>query len=241
MWRRIPSIQSASVIGVAVLNIISWIPPIQDWFSKTFPTTDIRWVNLVFILIFILVMYWVLHELYKRLEESENEKPSISVIPTLVEDVWYLDVTNNGETGVFSATVIFVPKLPSTVEEQYEALWRKTMTDETKLMNGKSDQIKIASIKYTHDMQYFVMNAYDNVKRTPNLVRRIEYKQFINTVDMNIQVIISSSPKLKDGKPFIRTYSIGSHYIVESKRQLKKLDSIPHQWGLGDDDIDVSN
>jgi hypothetical protein len=105
MWRRIPTIQSASAIGMALLNVVSWIPPVQDLFSKTFPTIDVRWVNLAFIVVFILVMYWILHELYKKLEESENRKPTISVSADTINGKYYLRVTNNGEKGIFKAQI----------------------------------------------------------------------------------------------------------------------------------------
>ncbi len=223
------------------MNIISWIPPAQDWFSKSFPNIDIRWINLIFILIFIAVMYWILHELYTHLEESENKKPLISVVPKQILDLWCLEVTNSGAKAIFSAVVIIVPKQTNIIGERYDALWAKTMTDKTELMNGQNDVIKIASIKFTDSIQYFEMKAYDTIKKAPGLVRHIEYMQFVNKVHMNIQVIISSSPVLKDSKTFIRTYNIGSHYIMESKHQLKRLDSIPYKLLLGDDDIDTSN
>ena len=201
---------------------------------------DFKWWTLVAFVVFCIFVVSIIVDLNNKNRELENKKPSISVVPELLQDLWCLEVTNNGEKAVFSATVIFVPKLPNTIEERYDALWGKTMTDKTELMNGQGDVIKIASTIYKDDMEYFVMSGYDAVKKAPCLIRSIEYKQFINT-GMKIQVIISSSPKFKDGEPFIRTYDIRSHYITPSKHQLKKLDSIPYKFVFGDDDVDANN
>ena len=193
-----------------------------------------RWWALIAFVIFFVLVVWLIIELYIKNMSLEGGKPSISVVPTSSQDLWYLEVTNNGAEATFSAVVIAVPEQANAIGERWRALWAETMTGETKLMNGQTDEIKIASIKYLYSEEYFVMHAYSIARKVRSLARQIARKQFISKTPITIQVIVSSSPAPKDGKPFVKTYSISSHHIRESKHQLKRLDSFPGELTFDD-------
>lgn len=197
------------------MNIISWIPPAQDWFSKTFPNTDIRWFNLAFILVFILVMYWILHELYKKLEESENKKPSILVIPRkkdLRNDI-FIDVENKGEKGTLSAQVAikdcnFDKKWRPTVE--YMAVWAISQTHKSELFRGHSDRLWIATVK-PQASGGLLLHTYDVVSN------RIGSWISTNSAQPEyiLQIKISSDPSLCGGL-FCKYYKVNLTGVEET-------------------------
>jgi hypothetical protein len=156
-------------------------------------------------MIFCTLVIWLTLELYIKNANLESKKPLISVKPISIGDRWYLEVTNNGEKGIFSAEVCIFDEEDSATDSKYEplgskynALWGKTNTDKSEIMNGHSDTIQIASITYTDTEKYFVMKAYDSVQQSSYTVRRIEFEGFRDHVQQQIiQVIISSDPSLK--------------------------------------------
>jgi hypothetical protein len=221
MWRRIPAVQSVSAIGVVLLNIASWIPPVQDWVSKTWPFIDSRWINLIFFIIFVIVIYWIIHDLYKNIEESENKKPSISVDVCMVNNDFNLEITNNGEKGVFEAELVIIRARGSSVGEKYYPVWGKSNTNKSEILHGHSDIIKIASVRLTDPDKIFELYAYDITNSTICTVRSIKYdKMLINGTMPNfiIQVNISSDPSLKE-RNYIEAYDITPNQISPIKAQ----------------------
>ena len=200
-----------------------------------------KWWTIVAFVVFCAFVIWIVRDLRNRNKELENKKPSISITPVPINDLWYLEVTNNGERGIFTAEVCIFEEEDSSMDSKYKpigsrynALWGNTNTDKSEIMNGQSDIIRIASIKRTDAAQYFVMKAYDPVKKSPYDVRHIEFEGFRDSVhQQNIQVIISSDPSLKGGA-FIREYSISLKGITESKP--KKRMSIPDKYAFGEED-----
>ena len=200
---------------------------------------DIKWWTLVAFGVFCFFIIWIIVDLAGKNRELKNKKPSISVTPMPMDDVWYLEVTNNGEKGIFTAQVcVFVEEEAGSkyvpIGSRYNALWGKGNTDKSEIMNGQSDIIRIASIRYTDTAQYFVMKAYDTAKKSPYDVRCVEYEGFGDLLYQPIiQVILSSDPSLKGGA-FIREYSISPKGITESKP--KKRISIPDKYTFGEQD-----
>jgi hypothetical protein len=202
---------------------------------------DTRWWTIIAFVVFCILVVWIVLDLRNKNKELEDRKPTISVTPVPISDFWYLEVTNSGEKGIFTAQVCLFEKEDNTTDSKfipigarYNALWGNTNSDKSEIMNGQTDIIKIASIRYTDTAQYFVMKGYDPVKKSSYDVRHIEYEGFRDMVhEQHIQVIISSDPSLKEG-PFIQEYSISSKGITQSKP--KKRISIPDQYMLGEID-----
>lgn len=200
-----------------------------------------KWWTIIAFVVSCVFVTWIVRDLRNKNKELENKKPSISVTPVPMDDLWYLDVTNNGERGIFTAEVCAFEEEDSSMDSKYKpvgsrynALWGKTNTDKSEIMNGQSDIIRMASIRYTDAGKYFVMKAYDPAKKSPYDVMHIEFEGFRDIVHQkNIQVIISSDPSLKGGA-FIREYSISLRGITESKA--KKRMSIPDKYAFGEED-----
>lgn len=222
MWRRIPAVQSISAIGMVLLNIISWIPPLQDVVSTS--NIDIRWVNLVLFMAFCGVLYWIIHDLYEGIRELEDSKPSILVIPTRNCDNLCLNVINEGERGEFVAQIGIVY---SSIEmpfkfESYRGIWNSTETDEVSIMKGHAESIRIATITTGKKTISLSLYAYDKAHKRVHI---IPAGNWMPTIDKSIikpeyqlQVTISSSPSLKE-KLFYRNYDVTLDEIRESKRQ----------------------
>jgi hypothetical protein len=199
-----------------------------------------RWWALIAFLVFCGLVTWIIVDIRNRNKELENEKPAISVVPEHFQAFsWYLRITNDGEKADFSATVTFVH--PTGTGEEYNAIWLETMTDKIELKNGDKGMLQIALIKASNAQEYFVMNGYDTAKKLPKVIRRIEYGQFLKQPNMTVQVVIKAYPKFKGGKPFIKTYTIGSQFLIESKHQPKRLDGFPSNAIFPEDDFDIKN
>ena len=202
-----------------------------------------KWWPIVAFAVSCAFVIWVIVDLRNRNRDLENRKPSISVTPVPMENLWYLEVTNNGERGVFAAEVCIFEEKDSSmgskyvpIGSRYNALWGNTSTDKSEILNGQSDIIRIASIRHTDAAQYFVMKAYDPVKKSRYEVRHIEFELFRDSMHpQNIQVIISSDPSLKGGA-FIREYSISLRGMTESEP--KKRISVPEKYLFGEEDED---
>lgn len=61
-------------------------------------------------------MIWIIADLNSKNRELENKKPSITVTPEFVEDLWYLDVVNNGERVLLLHSYIFSQKQSCTLD-----------------------------------------------------------------------------------------------------------------------------
>ena len=226
-------------------NAASWVPTVQQTFNefvfKILPAldTNINWLAIISGFVFFFFVVWALWDSAKHVEEAENQRPSITVKPVLFDDIWYLEVTNNCEKGVFTAqvSVFNKPDLDPKYQEigpKYHALWGNSNTNESIIFNGQTDIIRLAAITYTNDNKYFEIRGYDTVKKSPYSIRRIEYddfKKFAN--EQIVQVIISASPRLKEGA-FVKEYNISLRGMTESAA--KKRLSAPDSYMFGERD-----
>ncbi len=200
---------------------------------------DFKWWTLVAFLVSCGFVISIIVGLNNKNRELENKKPQISVKPMLIDDMWCLEVANNGEMGTFTAEASVFGEDDNSIEPKYQligskynALWGKSNTDKSEILNGQSDIIRIAAIAYTDTVKYFEMKAYDTIKKCSYLVRHIEFDGFRDyTRQQNMQIIISADPSLKGGA-FIREYSINLSGITESKP--KKRFSIPDRYFFSD-------
>ena len=71
---------------------------------------DFKWWPLIAFGISGIFVLWIIIDLKNQNKELENKKPSIMVTPECVEDLWYLDVLNNGEKGTFTAQLCVFPE-----------------------------------------------------------------------------------------------------------------------------------
>lgn len=231
-----------TIITVAGMILFAVFTAITSWPDINLGVPiDSKWITFGSFLIFCIFIGIYMVGENSKLRKSESKLPSISVEPQHFQgSSWYLKVVNNGEKADFSATITFVES--TGVGEVYDALWLETRTNEKKLKNGEAGMLQIALVNITSNQEYFVMNGYDTVKQLPKIIRQIEYERFLKRPNMNVQVIISAEPKLRGGKPFIKTYTIGSHLLEESKHQPKRLDGFPLDAIFpSDDGIDIKN
>ena len=216
------------------MNIASWIPFIQDWFSKTYPSFDIRWINLAFFLLFVTVIYWIIHDLYKHVEELENKKPTISISADYINDRYYLTVTNNGETAVFEAQVAVLRDLKGTIGEMYSGVWMKTDSNTSEILHTHNDSIQIASIRLTKSEQFLDLLGYDRSVHTACIMESIKFERPLNINKMPqfiVQVNISSNPSLRE-KNCVRTYEITTNGIFPLllQRKITLIPKPPIKW-----------
>jgi len=203
-----------------------------------------KWWTIIAFIVFCAFITWIVIDLRNRNKELENKKPSISVKPMVIDDLWYLEIANNGERGIFTAEVSVFDEEDNSMEPKYQsigskynALWGKTNTDKSEIVNGQSDIVRIAAITYTATAKYFEMKAYDTIKKCPYSVKHIEFDGFRDhTHQQEIEVTISSDPSLRGG-PFIRWYSISLSGISEVRP--KRRMSIPDKYMFGEVDAET--
>lgn len=91
-----------------VVNTISWVPilyqPVNDYIIKHIPNVpEVNWLAIISGVVFIGFAIWTIWDLSKRIERSEDKKPSIGVEPFARGQVATLEVTNEGGVGTFHA------------------------------------------------------------------------------------------------------------------------------------------
>lgn len=219
-------LKPAGAIMLAIITAGSYVYPIP-----LPPDILQKWGFLIFFAIFCIYMVWYVHSQNEEIKGLKNEKPSISVVACNVNDESYIEVTNNGEKGIFEAEAYIVRDKGSHIAEKYYPIWRKTNENKSKILHGHSDTIKIASIRFTQTENIFELHAYSVANKTVGTVRSIEYTQLIakgTKPNFIIQINISSDPSLKE-KAFIGAYDVSLGYIYPTKVQ-SKLVSIPAEF-----------
>lgn len=233
MWRRIPAVQSVSAIVVVLLNIASWVPFIQDWFTKTNPSFDIRLIHLAFILLFVFIIYWIIHDLYKRIEELEDAKPTIVVtIPAEENHTNHLEVKNNGAVGKFSAQIEILEDNNNQFQgtSTLQGYWTLGADHgEAKIKQGHIDKLAIIDRVYDRNGNLvgaepvYYYTGSDNTRgtlrsrstATPLNPNYINIGGRINVIAwpriLKFKVTISSEPDLREGS-FIQDYQWHSDF-----------------------------
>jgi len=206
---------------------------------------DLKWWTLISFVVFCVFVVWIIADFSSKNKELESKKPSITVNPEFIDDLWYLDVINNGEKGTFTAQLGVFPeeKLSpkrTAVPSRYDAVWASTNTNRTEIMNGHKDSILLARVKYTEDKQYVLVKAYDVATKSPYNMRHIEYEKFRDGMSFKliIEAVISSDPSPRGGA-FIGEYSIERNGITELPPQ--KRWSIPEKYIFGESDTEIGD
>jgi len=192
-----------------------------------------KWWPLITLGVFFALVTWIVIDLYIRNKKLENTKPVIDVTPTRCYDELYLNVTNEGEKGNFTAQISIISSSSGNLNFDrgmmtvgYTALWEKTQANKSEIMKEQSDSIKIASITTANTklglVKSLLLHAYDiasNSSHTiPSQSWMVNIGDTIIKPEYHLQVNISSDPSLKDGA-FVRNYIVNLDGIKESALQ----------------------
>ncbi len=194
-------------------------------------TLGAKWIPFITFVVFVVIMFWIVYDLNKANIRLLDDKPSISISADSINEVRYLKVINDGADGLFSAQLSVVRAKGSSIGEEYDAIWERTNTNESKLMQGQSDYIKVASVRLTRSESFFELHAYDGASKSERIVKSIKCEPLLlkgTKPVFGIQVNLFSSPNLKDGA-FVRAYSVGLSGIFPSKINTK-LTTIPAKY-----------
>ena len=219
-------IKAVVAIIIAVFTAISYTLDIMQVANIGF-----KWWPLIAWGIFIAIVAWIFWDLYKANTRLLDDKPSISVSADSINDMRYLKITNDGEEGVFSAQLSVVRALGSSIGEEYDGIWNRTNTNESKLMHGQSDYIKVASVRQTDSESFLELYGFDGNRKSECIVRSIKYDELLRkemTPKFEIQVSLFSKPSLRNGV-LTRAYSVGLSGIFPSKIHTK-LTTIPAKY-----------
>ena len=187
-----------------------------------------KWWPFIALCLFIVLVGWIIKDLYEANTKMLDAKPSISVSAESINDVRYLRITNDGEEGVFSAQLAVVRAPGSSIGEEYDGVWYRSNTNESKLMHGQSDYIKVACVRPTASESFFELYGFDGNRKSECIIRSLKCNELLRkrvTPYFEIQVSIFSKPSLRNGALTI-AYSVGLRGIYPSKIN-KKLRTIP--------------
>lgn len=208
--------------------------PVDNFTAKYIPSIANNPIISVIIsgFVFIAFVVWIIWDLSQKLETAEDKLPTISVKRRATGDMWNLEITNNGERGVFEATV-YIFDSEDARGDWYPALWGNNM-GQSELMNGRHDIIKLATIAYDDkNTEYFDIRGYNTIKKCPYSVRHIELEGFKKfTQKQLMQVKITSSPHLRNG-PVLKEYVLSLQGIKEQRPRKRMSD--PEEYCLGED------
>ncbi|MCX6004195.1 MAG: hypothetical protein NT082_00735 [Chloroflexi bacterium] len=237
------------MIFAAAINTISWVPPVQQFIAeyiiKQFPgfPSNINWLAVVSTIVFLVFVISTLWDLSKNVEEAENKKPSIKVVALSSNNESFLEVTNNGEKGVFKAQIALLHSKFSTMGYLYNGVWSSTNTNTSEIMKGQSDTIWISTVKFTKEDALFELHAFDTTKNLKYEMRSVRYNDLgkLNPKS-EIEVNISSEPSLRKGVSitegsFIRRYDVNLSGILPSKNQTR-LTILPMKSSIGNIYVD---
>jgi hypothetical protein len=135
-----------------------------------------------------------------RIKSLENQRPVAIIEPFCKDAERYLKITNKGEKGKFVADIKVV-RSENDVDlmgETYKGYWKKANSDESELMNGRSDLLHIAT-EYTCVINGttgtdFGLYLFDDSKRQP-----IENRLVIGRPHCWLKVSVTAEPALKNG------------------------------------------
>jgi len=202
-----------SVVGIFIPLVSEFEYPLWGWF--------------VIVLLVYIVTFIVFHklrvtkdEIQKQLEELQEAKPSIKVSEEEELSKYYLEVTNNGERGIFKAQIEivegknFVTELPV----KYFSYWERTQTDEIEIYKGQSERLFVAhNMTNGTDSLCLMLHYFESIDYEGLSTGQTSHAQSIswelNEKDEKplilLKVNISANPSLKEGI-FCRTYKLSN-------------------------------
>jgi hypothetical protein len=183
--------------------------------------------------IFAGMLIWTIRDLHRTNVRLLDHKPSLSVSADSINDMRYLKITNDGEEGVFSAQLSVIRAPGSSIGEEYDGIWNRTSTHESRLMHGQSDYIKVASVRATASESFLELYGFDGNSRSECIVRSIKVHESLQKgkiPQFEIQVSLFSNPSLRNGV-FTKAYWVGLRGIFPSPhKNRKKLTTIPARY-----------
>ena len=172
-------------------------------------------------------IFWIIYDLHAKINTYEDAKPSIKVQPIKMDEKYYIEVANIGESAEFEAQVDIVDGYDksSFISPRYTAWWRSSSGKTTKLKKGQKDQILIAYIDVlslhprpalAYCLYYYSPDADMSVDCMHSRSWDPEHEHTINPHFL-LRLNISSDPSLKGGT-FSKTYLLDSKGLSEAKK-----------------------
>ena len=177
------------------------------------------------------IVIWDNHKLGKEIEGLRDARPSIRLSADSINDMRYIKVTNDGEEGVFSAQLSVIRAPGSCVGEEYDGLWDRNNTNESRLMQGQSDYVRVAWVRATGSETFLELHGFDcyrKCQRTIGTVKCYEASRKGLPTSFQIQVSIFSKPSLRNGV-VTRAYLVGLQGIHDYPVNTK-LTTIPGKY-----------
>ncbi len=218
------------VIGVIIGVLVGVGSFIADAIQVTAVFSHpVNWIPFVIAgsVLFIGSVFWIIYDLHAKIKTYEDAKPSIIVLPLEMDERYFVEVTNIGESAEFEAQVDIVEGYDksSFISPRYTALWRSSSDKTTKLKKGQKDQILIADIDVlslhprpalAYRLYHYSPDADMNVDYMHSRSWDPEREHTINPHFL-LRLNISSEPSMKEGT-FSKTYLLDSKGLSEAKK-----------------------
>ncbi|MCJ7515956.1 MAG: hypothetical protein MUO89_08375 [Dehalococcoidia bacterium] len=230
MPKYFPIKRVAAMIIIAAVQATQWGFNFQQIFGL-----NIKWLPAVSLPIFLGIVIWTIWDLCKKVERLEDVKPSIDVQQIKEGDTLYLKVHNNGAEATFKAQIQLSSDDPAVqCLPHYSGYWKYGNKDETKILKGQHDLLKIAEVISSppdYDSIRLHIFFYDTFSGHARAVSTSSYwigatltskdgsTKPMAKHDYKLCVTISSSPELKEGI-FSREYVLNVDDLREASPRL---------------------
>jgi hypothetical protein len=211
--------------GFSTFSLVSVIwQPLNDFVAQYIPNATNIVIAILSGIVFIIFVISALWDLSSKLDESENKKPFISVVPEFDNnDYLCLGVTNNGEEGNFETQISLLviemddKWISATEFSPWVGIWEHSDTNEITIRKDRTEKVRLA-----HDRELqgkgLELLGYDLKTKTKEVMKNFTS----NVTKVRLGVIITSSPSPRNGT-FKKVYEITSSDVAEIKlREFRK-------------------
>ncbi|MGA2159135.1 MAG: hypothetical protein ABSG90_07935 [Dehalococcoidia bacterium] len=210
-------------LGTVSLVSVLW-QPVNGFVSKYIP--NVAFIVLVILsgVVFLIFMISALWDLASKLDESENKKPFISVIPEFDINAYLcLGVTNNGEEGIFETQIsllaIEMDGSWTTAPEfsPWVGIWEHSDTNEIPIRKDRTEKVRLAHDREPQGKGLELL-GYDLKTKTEEIMQNFSS----DVTKIRLKVIITSTPSPRNGT-FKKVYEITLSDVAEIKlREFRK-------------------
>ncbi len=212
--------------GLSTFSLVStfW-QPLNIVVAKYVPNATTIVIAIISGFVFFIFVIWAIWDLASKLDESENKKPFISVVPEFDLNAYLcLGVTNNGEEGNFETQISLLAIemddnwIPAPEFSPWVGDWEHSDTNEITIRKGRTEKVRLA-----HDTaplgKGLKLLGYDLKTKT----KRVMQNFTSNVTKIRLEVIITSSPSPRNG-PSQKVYEIATYDVAEIKlRKFKRI------------------
>jgi hypothetical protein len=206
---------ATKIVSAVIVALVSAIGYALDIGQIT--SIGSKWWPLIGFIVFIGLVAWIINDLYQQNNTLLDNKPKITVEPSLEASTLYLRIQNHGPEGLFKAQIELSSEDDPAVQVIgfYQGFWKFGNREESTILKGQEDAIKIAELWSSRSpgpmsqcVNFWYFSKSSNfatyIQSSPHFLGAIITNDDGSTHPLKkhlyiLKVKISSSPELRDG------------------------------------------